>query len=310
MKRRGSPISSAWSAWSALWSGDGDPRPLACFRIGWGACALYFAWKDRPRALSFVDGRYHASLFGDAWVPNQSMAEALLAIAAGGALLVLLGVWARLGALLFVAAQGTLFTSDLLQFRNHEYLLLLTGAVLALAPTSAALSVATAFGRGRPASSYPRWPAQLLKGQFLVVYAWAALNKLNGAFLDGWVLEAELNHYFPKSFVGALLRGPLHALEPAVASMLSSARVLSALSWAAATIEIAIVVTLVWPRFRRYGVVLGAMLHLGIAATMNVFLFGVLMIASYALFLPPRRWQAKPERASTLSKVPSSCTLD
>jgi hypothetical protein len=57
-------LPKAWDAWSGLWAGDADLRPLGCFRIAWALCALAFTWLDRSRIAGFAPDAVHISTEG------------------------------------------------------------------------------------------------------------------------------------------------------------------------------------------------------------------------------------------------------
>jgi hypothetical protein len=282
-----------WKAWRALWSGKCDARPLACYRMVWAAAACLQMLSDGNRAGNYSSGLYHVPLLP--WVApiEAEQVETLARLSIAAAACAFLGIFARWAIALFVGLQGYLFVSDLLLFRNHVYLLLLTGCILALSPCDDVWSLSRWLigQRSQSRSRFiRRWPSQMIKGQMLVVYAWAALNKLNGAFLSGWVLETELAYFLPKSLIGALLElvSP-HAAE-GIAESLTSPAVSASVAIVVVLLELIVGVGLAIPRTRRMAVFLGMGLHLGIALTMNVFVFTALMLGSYVLFLPPRRW--------------------
>jgi hypothetical protein len=79
-----------------------------------------------------------------------------------------------------------LLSMDLLLFRNHAYLAVLLGTLITL--TAAGSSAPDGSNAARVLGLGPG----LVRAQTWLVYLWAFVNKFNGPFLDGWVLEGEL----------------------------------------------------------------------------------------------------------------------
>jgi vitamin K-dependent gamma-carboxylase len=279
-------MDNAWRRWRALWAGRSDARPLAVFRIFWGMSATLVALTDGGRVGEFGAERFTVPAFASIQPLTAELFEQLRLSGLIGAILVVLGVLPRLGAAVVVASNGYVLCSDLLLFRNHVYLLCLLGVMLAVSPSGNALSVPALLGRERR-RVVPRWSAQAVKGQILVVYAWASLNKLNGAFLSGWVLQGELPAALPKSPLGAVA---LEAgfLEPLLA-LSRDGTFTALLAWLIVIAESAVTLGLMSRRHRWSAALLGGVLHGGIALSMSVLSFSLLMLGSYPLFLWGRR---------------------
>jgi hypothetical protein len=107
--------------------------------------------------------------------------------------------------------------------------------------------------------------------QLAILYFWAAVSKMNAAWIDGRTLSMQM-------------RGP-------VASLITST-----VGWAAAAkvvilVELTIAATIWHRRGWWIAAPLGLALHLGIAKTdLEIGLFSWLMIALYALVIPDRVW--------------------
>jgi hypothetical protein len=286
-----------WSSWKRLWLGQADARRLALYRLAWGLAALIIAATDGPRAGDYAPNRFHvplSSLAAPIWPETH---EILRYVALGGALLALTGVLARVGIAAATAVYAYLLSVDLLMFRNHVYLLCLLGLILACSPCDRRLSLL----RRAPDSESelaPRWPEQLIKAQILTVYAWAVVAKLNPSFLAGVVLSSDLAATLPDSPLGALLQGPLIGLYPLVLGGLGHAGAMAALSWFVLLSEAALLVGLCIPRLRRAAVIVGLVLHAGIALAMNVFAFALLMVGSYVFFWPRSAAVARKTRTA------------
>jgi len=254
--------------------------------MGWGLAVLIVVFSDIERVALYDAERFHWPLWDGLPTPSGSAYYAVLGMAGIGASLTLVGLLTRASAFLATICQTYVFASDLLQFRNHVYLICLLGLLLCLSPSDRVVSL-DAYLRKRRHPGEPvvhegsLTAAQVIKVQIVIVYAWAVLNKLRGSFLDGWVLGNELNDAFPRSLAGALLP----SYRDALASIFSSPAIMGPLSYLVIFVEMFVVVGLLYRPLRRSAVWAGVLLHLGIALTMNVFAFGLLMVASYPLFL-------------------------
>lgn len=300
-------LDHAWRRWCVLWAGRSDGRSLALYRVAWGLAAILICLSDAERASTFDADGFRVPAF-DFLVPvSEDLFDVLRLCGLAGGILAVVGIAPRLGASLVVLAQGYLLCSNLLHFRNHVYLLCLLGIILAVSPSAHASSAATLLTRFRwrtPPGTVPRWTTQAVKGQILVVYLWAVLNKLNGPFLSGWVMQGELPAALPGSPAGAVA---LHlSFYEGLMSLAQDSGAMTKLSWFIVAAEMALVVGLASVRYRRGAVVLGVLLHGGIMITMNVVSFGLLMVGSYPLFVWGRRSRLPaPSRAALRARARS-----
>lgn len=189
------------------------------------------------------------------WLPEPT--TPLLAVGIGSwlaaGLLFAAGVRPRWsGAVLLLAIVGVT-ALDQQAYGNHVYLLAILVTLVTLASDDAAA---------------PAWPLLLVKVQVSVVYVFAALTKLNDAWLSGGLL---------RRYVGS----GLVDLPDSVTSGGGPAAL-------AIAIELAIAFGLWFGQTRRAAVVLGVGFHLAIALTIGPFLqlvvFSGLMVATYPLF--------------------------
>lgn len=245
--------------------------PLVKVRVLWALTSLLFVLLERGLEATLASDLYHVPALWplSSFEPQHVMS--LWCVGGAGALMAALGVGSRAGIAMVVASQGVLFLTDLMRFRNHVYLLLLLGLLLLFAPCH----------QRKPAGSAAQEQrfVRAIMLQILIVYGFATIQKLNAAYLSGWVLEGELRHVLPHGLLATLLSAA--ALE----EILSDRAWMAALSWTGVLMEGAVALCLSVPRLRRAGVVLGLAFHLTIAVTMNVFVFGLLMVACYPLFL-------------------------
>jgi len=304
----GARLVAAWDAWLFT---HGELRTLAVFRIGWAVAMLAATRQEAQMATIYGPERYHAPLFGWA-VPLEAHAfHTLIAVAFAGCFMTLIGLLPQLGASCVVACHGYLFASDLLLFRNHLYLGLLLGTLLALSPCGRALA-ADALIRKRFArsgdSSGSRAAVQVIKAQILIVYAWSVINKLRGSFLDGWALQAELPYALHQSLVASWLYGARGELRPAVASFIANDRAMAICSCAVVICEAFLLFGLPQRRWRSAAMVVGIGFHGVTIVFMNVVTFGLLMLSTYPLFTEPTRRRGGPTRPSLTAALPTRAT--
>ena len=175
------------------------------------------------------------------------------------ALFLAAGLFTRWSGSALVLAICYWMAMDRQLYANHLYLLALLVLLLTLADSGAALSL-DATRRGS-AGTVPLWGVTLIKLQISIVYAFAALAKLNADYLSGQVIAQSTGR---------------------------SVALSQALAMGALLTEAWLAVGLWLPRWRSATMGLGIAFHLGIAVAMvphaDLAIFGGLMIATYPLF--------------------------
>ena len=130
---------------------------------------------------------------------------------------------------------------------------------------------------GQPAaepSAEPVWPLRLIRFQVALIYLNSGLWKLNGEmWRDGTAV-----HY--SSALNVFHRLPFEI--PAAMDWVTTIGTYATLAW-----EISFPLMLFHPLTRRLALVVGVLLHLGMAATLELGPFSEIMIASYVAFLDP-----------------------
>lgn len=285
-----SPLGRAWAAWNRFWFAPISPVSLALFRILFGALMLLFVALLAPELLTWF-GRggpftpHDASTFwGNVpdyslllWFPAPAAVFAFFAVFTLAACCLMIGLWTRLSALLVFLGLVSIGHRSPLILNGGDTAFRMMAFYLILAPCGAALSVdrLRALLRGtarvRP-PLVPPWAQRLLQLQMCLVYAMTVLLKLQGhAWQDGTAL-------YYTSRLEAFDRFPL----PLVFHSLPLVNLLSYWTLAA---EIGLAV-LVWvPGLRRFVLLNGVLLHLGIEYSMNIPLFAFAMLAWYVTFV-------------------------
>ncbi|MBS1118250.1 MAG: hypothetical protein H6Q90_478 [Deltaproteobacteria bacterium] len=126
----------------------------------------------------------------------------------------------------------------------------------------------------RPASRGPTvrsWAVRLLLVQLGIMYLWAAISKLDPAWLDGSTLSTQITGSM-RSLIESTLGFKLVAIAVVVVELVLAATIWMRRTWSVAA-------------------PLGILFHAGILLTgLEIGLFAVLMIALYALVVPDRIW--------------------
>ena len=257
-------------------------RPLAITRIGVGLASLFEALQLLPlRQETFDPMRFHLSYGLPAIPPEASLVPFCLLIA--GSLGLAIVAFTRVSGSLAALGHGLFFFADRQNFTNHGYLIFLFVVLLALSDSGADVSLDSR--RRGVRADVERWPADLLRLQLAIVYAFAALTKLHADWLSGAFLDFVVA---PESLAGRVLHlvpGVLPLAATLVAGMEGVLGVLFAVG-----------------RGRRAAIALGVVLHLGILAVfpnnLDLALFALACLSVYPLLEPIRVRAATATTAS------------
>jgi uncharacterized membrane protein YphA (DoxX/SURF4 family) len=261
--------------WLLAW---GDPRPLAAFRVAFGAALALEAWSNHDRVLYYTPQTFHLPYLP--WITPLEVEQlhALFWTQLGLALALVAGLLTRPVAWALVAVTAWPFLICQLNFRNHVYLEILLLILLAASRGGQAWSLDALRRRARPAL-VPLWPQRLILLQISVVYLYATLHKLSPGFLSGYPLGRALGRALPRSAaLGWLL--PPQWLE-ALGQWAADPQWARLLSWLTVGTEGFLAFGLLWRATRPAAIALGLGLHLGIALGMDIYTFGAVMCAAY-----------------------------
>jgi hypothetical protein len=285
-----SPLARPWRAWSRWWFEPASTVPIGLFRICYGAIVLLcvallvpdiqvffgrggpFTQEDAARFWGNVPD-YSVLL----WYPAPGAVAAFFAVFTLAALCLTIGLWTRISAIVVFVGLVSIGHRNPLILHGGDTLLRIMAFYLILAPAGAVLSVDRLIGLMRgtaPAQPplAPPWAQRLLQLQVAFVYAMTVLLKLKGgAWVDGTALyytsRLEEFHRFPMPFV---------ADSMLLVNLLTY--------WTLAT-ELSLAFLIWVPGLRKFVLVNGVLLHLGIEYSMNVPLFAFTMIVSYITFV-------------------------
>jgi predicted DCC family thiol-disulfide oxidoreductase YuxK len=247
-------------------------RPLAIARIG-VALAVILELPNSGKALLRLDDPGIIRVPMLPWTPavTDSLALVLIGLWAASAFAVLVGWRTRLAATALTLTLAIDLLLDQQLFENHIYLMVLLAALLAVANSGAALSLDAR--RPGEQAEVSRWPVWLIQFQISVVYGFAALSKINLAFLSGSPVATSLRRV-----------GPL-----AVPDAWRSPEPMLVLALMAICAEGFLAVALWSPRWRPTAFVVALALHGGLAVwfapTYQLIVFAMAMLPPLILFL-------------------------
>ena len=267
---------------------------LAAYRAAFGITvavevARYFAhgwvW------AYYVEPPIRLTYFGWGWVPGAPygvLVGVFLALAACG-LSLAAGFATRLAAVLTTLGLGYVFLLEQGRYLNHFYLMVLMAALLALLPAGHAWSADArlASGRWRGDGTVPAWAVWAVRAHLGIVYAFAAVAKLNPDWLRGEPITTWLAPTFAGSPVDFILDLPGWGL---------------AFAWGGLALDALALPLLLWRR-TRVPMALALMgFHLFNAWAFSIGVFPWLMIAVLPIFFAPdwpeRLWARLPRGAA------------
>jgi Vitamin K-dependent gamma-carboxylase len=213
--------------------------------------------------------RYGAGDFNVAHVPGMdalgagraSFAIAQLVIAY---LLVLaaLGVRTRIVLPIATALYAWLYFGSQLDSYQHHYLVVLVLLISCFVPWQRPTGAT-------PSTPVRTWAIRLLLVQLGIMYVWAAISKMDPAWLDGRTLDLQISG--------------------AMRSMIDGTVGIKAASRFALLVELILALTIWWRRAWIVALPLGVAFHAGILASgLEIGLFAVLMLGFYVLVIPDR----------------------
>jgi hypothetical protein len=275
-------------AWEAFWFGRISARPLGAFRIAFGLiCLLNLALlaadpDEWLTGVGYLQGQEARELAGGLrpsllqWVQDPVAVRLFLAGTAGVAVLLTLGWHARVMAGLLYLGNLSIHHRNLLSCSGADVLLMCVSFYLMLSPCGAAYSL-DARRRARKRGDGPAeplivpWAQRLLQFQVALLYFMTALLKAGGTtWPNGTALNLALGNTEYARWTFGLTQYPI---------------LINVLTLGALFTEFALAFLLWVKPARPYVIAAGVLLHGGIMLTVNIPIFGELLIASYLTFL-------------------------
>ena len=239
--------------------------------------------------------RYGAGGFNVAHLPGldalgagrASFAIVQLVIAAALAFAAL-GVATRIVVPIAAALYAWIYFGSQLDSYQHHYLVSLVLLLACFVPWRRPADAA-------PSTPVRSWAMRLILVEIGIMYLWAAVSKMDAAWLDGRTIDQQI-------------AGAMRTLIDDTVGMKAAARI-------TLLVELVLAVTVWWKRAWFVALPLGVGLHAGILASgLEIGLFAVLMLGFYLLVVPDRvyawigewlvRWCGRP--AATLGRAIAS----
>ena len=303
------PVQPSASRWNAFWFTTVPPNVYAILRMLFGLAGLIslVGLGDLPlfwscNGLVASSGSPTCAAFagrGLAWVPGG----AILAFAGLSFLAMLIGYRTRF-AVCFAFASVFLIArwNDLPLSAAHQVLRAVLFCLI-WADCGAIWSVDSWLARRNDVrgattatQGTPIWPLQLLRIQVAAVYLVTALWKINNvAWQDGSAL-----HYV---FENPQFRRFAFLASPTLDAWTTGATYVT-LAW-----ELAFAFLVLHPRTRRWAIIVGILMHLGMWTALELGPFSWVMLASYVAFVDPESLATRlasvrhPRAAATLARA-------
>jgi len=194
-----------------------------------------------------------------------------------------LGVATRFVVPAAAAIYAWLYLGSQLDSYQHHYLVALILLLASFVPWQRPVDA-------KPATPVRSWALRLILVQLGILYFWAAISKLDPAWLDGRTLGGQIK-------VGA------DTLID-VRSLIDSTIGIRAMSNLVVLVELALAFIVWMPRAWFVAAPLGILFHLGIVLSgLEIGLFAWLMIGFYTLLLPDRAWIFLGEELARFGKA-------
>ncbi|CAN5657702.1 HTTM domain-containing protein [soil metagenome] len=297
-------ISAIAGRWMEYLQEPVDGASLAVFRMCFAAFMLAMVWEYwHLQWITILSSKtfYHFSYFpgmptwpGDGMVIHFCLL-ALLAVQIG------FGVCYRPACLLFFLAYTYVFLLEKTFYQNHLYLVCLLSFLLFLVPANRVWSLDNLEAKLPP--FVPRWSMIILKTQFVLVYFFGGIAKLNPDWLHGEPQSTWLRQIASTDTVfGPVIGHPLFALL---------------ITYGGIAVDFSVGFLLAYRPTFWLGAAIALAFHLTNARLFDIGIFPWMMIATIGLFAPedwPRRLLRlvlpKPKtEISSAPAMPSSQTL-
>ncbi len=296
-------LSSPIRAWNRFWFAPTSARPLGAFRIVFGLIVLLNltilandldAWFTDAGYLRGTEARELAApTWSDSvnvpkrWSPLQldrrpGAVRLVFGITAASALMFTLGWRTRIASVALYAGMLCIHHANIQTTSGADVLLMIFCFLMMLSPSGAAYSLDARRRARRLGGPYSAliapWPQRLIAIQISVVYLVTALLKAKGAsWSEGTALHFILNNGEARRWTLGLTAYP---------------SLLNAMTFGTVVLEFALPF-LLWVRAARPAMItMGVMLHAGIWLTVNIPIFGELMMASYLVYFTAGEWSA------------------
>ncbi|MDX1520234.1 MAG: HTTM domain-containing protein [Anaerolineae bacterium] len=257
-----------------------DGASLAGFRILFGLIMVYETYRyfafDRI-ARYYVEPQFYFTYELFPWVrpwpePWIYVHFIILGVASLG---LMLGLFYRLSAYIFLLTYSYIFLMDKAQHNNHYYLIILLGFLLLFVDGQRVASLDNWRRRGSrwpDGHLVPFWNVFILRAQIFIVYFYAGIAKLNGDWLALEPMRSWLHNRADYPLVGQFFTTEVGAIFFAYGGLI---------------FDLSIGFLLLWRRTRLLGFVGLLFFHLMNKWLFSIGVFPYMMIATTILFVDP-----------------------
>ncbi len=300
-------------AWNAFWFGPISARPLGVFRIVFSLVILAnlgflsFEMDYWLTDVGLLQGTEACEVAGPMrlsplnWVQDPTSMRIFFAATAVVATLLTIGWRTRVMSVLLFLMMLAIHHHNVVTASGADSLVMILTFYVMLCPCGAAFSLdARRAARRRGTLAEPLilpWAQRLIQFQIALIYLDTAMLKCNGS---SWINGTALHYVLNNSEVGWLRLDPLTQYPVAI----------NVLTYGALLFEFALAFLLWFRATRHWAILAGLALHGGIHLTVNIPIFGEMMVACYICFMQPdevdavlRRinpanWFRRPRRSS------------
>ena len=165
-----------------------DASSLVFLRVAFGVIMLVECWRFWSHGWierHYIEPQFFFKYYGFEWIEPWAGEGMLWHFAALAvlSLLIALGAFYRLAAVLFFFAFSYVFLLDQARYLNHFYLVILIAFILMLVPAHRAFAVDAALRPRLRSATVPAWSVWLFRLQFEVMYIFAGIVKINADWL-------------------------------------------------------------------------------------------------------------------------------
>jgi HTTM domain len=282
-------------AWNRLFFAPVSARPLGAFRIVYGLLMLVYMglmipefnlWYTGQGLLQAAESREAAGPFRFSalqYTDNPVAAHAVWAVTTAAAVGLTLGWRTRVMSVLFYLGMITLYHRNVMSNGGPDAVPVLLSFYMMFCPSGAAYSLdAARAARKRGTVAEPLivpWGMRLLQMQICLIYFQSCVIKCRGTpWLDGTTVHYVLfNREFGMFNLEWLAQYPL---------------LINLMTHGALLFEFAVAFWIWFRPTRRWAILAGILLHLGIRPVLNIPGFGEVMCATYLTFLAPDELQS------------------
>lgn len=266
---------------------------VVVFRVAFGLCMLIEVY--RYFSKGWIDGHFtkpafHFKYYGFSWVEPLSSAgmHVVFALLGACAILMTIGLFYRVAALLFWLGFTYIFLIDQVWYLNHFYLIVLLSLIAIFLPANRAWSVDAWLRPALRSQTVPAWTLWLLRFQIAIPYFYGGIAKLNPDWISGVPMQI---------MMGGSRRYPL--LE----RYFDQDAMVYAFAYGGLLFDLFIIPALMWRRTRIPAYFAAVLFHASNARMFQIGIFPLVMVAASMLFFPPD-W-LRPEGAPPPEPAPT-----